>query len=334
MLKLLKIFFCLFGLTLFAQHIELLQHNLGMSLRGMSVVNDSVIWVSGSKGSIGKSTDYGKNFEWFTVKGFEISDFRDIEAFDQHTAVIMSIDAPAYILKTTDGGKNWKIVYENPNRAMFLDAMDFYDNKIGIVVGDPIANRVFLAKTNDGGETWKTLTTKNYPKMKEGEAFFASSGSNIKLLSKKKYVYVSGGKQSNLYKNTKPIPLTFITGIESNGANAIAVKDKNNWMIVGGDYTQKTKAANNVICRTKDGGKHFITADKSVYDYRSGVEYLSGNQWIICGLSGVDISKDNGTTWQNISQEGFHVCKKAKNGTKVYLAGNGKIGVLTYLKNE
>ena len=46
----------------------------------------------------------GRHWEWLPVKGFEKRDFRDIEAFDKNTAVIMAISEPAQILKTTDGG--------------------------------------------------------------------------------------------------------------------------------------------------------------------------------------------------------------------------------------
>src|SRR5215467_12931421 len=92
------------------------------SLRGLSVVNDNVIWVSGSHGTVGKSLNSGKNWNWMTVKGFEGKDFRDIEAFDANTAIIMAVDSPAYILKTVDGGATWKVVYENKTKGMFLDA--------------------------------------------------------------------------------------------------------------------------------------------------------------------------------------------------------------------
>src|SRR5687767_15448661 len=105
--------------------LEILTSGTKTSLRGLSVVNDQVIWVSGSNGTVGKSTNGGKNWKWMTVKGFEKNDFRDIEAFDASTAIIMSVDAPAYILKTIDGGETWKVVFENRTKGMFLDAMEF-----------------------------------------------------------------------------------------------------------------------------------------------------------------------------------------------------------------
>src|SRR6476660_6387156 len=99
--------------VLYAQtpQVQVLTSGTNTSLRGLSVVNDNVIWVSGSHGTVGKSLNSGKKWNWMTVKGFETKEFRDIEAFDANTAIIMAVDSPAYILKTTDGGVTWKVVY-------------------------------------------------------------------------------------------------------------------------------------------------------------------------------------------------------------------------------
>ena len=89
-----------------AQSVKLLTSGSKTSIRGLSVVNDSVVWASGSGGMVAKSTDGGTSFTWTKVKGFEKADFRDIEGFDANTAVIMAIDSPAFILKTSDGGNS------------------------------------------------------------------------------------------------------------------------------------------------------------------------------------------------------------------------------------
>jgi hypothetical protein len=67
------------------------------SFRGLSVVDDNIIWVSGSRGTIAKSLDGGKTFEYSQLKGYEKSDFRDVEAFDAKHAIIMSSGTPALI---------------------------------------------------------------------------------------------------------------------------------------------------------------------------------------------------------------------------------------------
>ena len=99
--------------NIYPQQIKILFTGTSTSIRGLSAVNDRVVWVSGSDGMVGKSLDSGLTWNWMRVKGFEKTDFRDIEAFNESVAVIMGIDEPAYILRTMDGGETWKIVYEN-----------------------------------------------------------------------------------------------------------------------------------------------------------------------------------------------------------------------------
>ena len=125
--NIITIMIVLLALVSRAQTIEILQTGIKTSLRGISVVSDKIIWVSGSNGMVGKSIDAGKSWQWINVKGFEKRDFRDIEAWDANTAIIMAIAEPAVILKTTDGGVNWKTTYENKTAGMFLDAMEFRD---------------------------------------------------------------------------------------------------------------------------------------------------------------------------------------------------------------
>jgi hypothetical protein len=46
-------------------------------------------------------------------------------------------------------------------------------------------------------------------------------------------------------------------------------------------------------------------------------------------LNGVDYTTDNGLHFKKISDIGFHVCRKAKKGNALFLAGGGgRIGQL------
>ena len=203
--------------------LEMLTSGTQTSLRGLSVVNDNVVWVSGSSGTVGKTTNGGKNWKWYTVKGFEKKEFRDIEAFDATTALIVAVDEPGYILKTSDGGESWKVVYENKTKGMFLDAMEFWDEKSGTVVGDPVNGRFFITKSSDGGNSWQDEPAENCPAADSGEACFASSGTNIRALDANKTVFVSGGKRSRVFTAKSAIDLPIIQGKETTGANSIAV---------------------------------------------------------------------------------------------------------------
>ena len=310
--------------SLTAQNITILTSDTKTSIRGLSVVDDRIIWVSGSNGTVGKSVDSGHTFKWLTVKNMEQTDFRDIEAFDENTAVIMGIATPAHILRTTDGGENWQIVFEDNTKGMFLDAMDFKNNKDGIVIGDPIDGQFFMAKTNDSGQHWKNISSEMKAFADSGEACFASSGTNITYLNKKETVFVSGGSSSHIFMHNKKNKLPIIQGTTSTGANSIAIKNKKNMIVVGGDFNAKNSSAKNCFI-TNDGAKSWLSPTIPPNGYRSCVAYLSNKDWITCGLTGVDYSKDDGITWKGISQQSFHIIKKSKKGNAVFFAGNGGV---------
>ncbi len=335
-----KIFFLLittsFTVLLSAQtsRIEMLTTGTKTSIRGLSVVNDNVLWVSGNNGTVGTSIDGGKHWKWMQVKGFEKTDFRDIEAFDGATAIIMAIDTPASILRTTDGGQNWKMVYENKMPGMFLDAMEFWNSDAGIVIGDPINGKIFIARTFDGGLSWQELPEQFKPAAVKGEACFASSGTNVRALDRDEAVFITGGIASNVFIRNQKIKLPIIQGTESTGANSIAVWDHqklnggNKMIVVGGDYRKDSSSVNNCFY-SNNRGKSWKAPKQAPHGYKSCVEYITEKALITCGTSGVDVSNDGGETWTIVSNEGFHVCRKAKEGKVVYLAGgSGKIAKL------
>ncbi len=326
------------GLHAQTPEVQVLTSGTKTSLRGLCVVNDNVIWVSGSRGMVGKSTNAGKTWKWITVKGFDSTEFRDIEAFDANTAIIMAVDAPAYILRTTDGGETWKVVYENKTKGMFLDAMDFSTPLHGLVVGDPINRNIFLAETLDGGATWKQKQfTGQQAVADSGEAFFAASGSNIRLFENNEFFIVSGGTKSRLITKANATPLPIVQGKESTGANSIDIYDQGipnrpgkRMAIVGGDFMADSLTEKNCFY-TNNGGKTWNAPKVPPHGYRSCVEYLADAVLLSCGLNGVDYSDNGGKTWKWISKEGFHVCRIARIGTAVFLAGNnGKIAKLTW----
>jgi photosystem II stability/assembly factor-like uncharacterized protein len=326
--KIFYLFIFLFGTILtYSQTVKILTSGTKTSLRGLSVVTEKIIWASGSNGTVAKSNDGGETWEWLVVKGFEKKDFRDIEAFSDSTAIIMAVDEPAYILKTIDAGKTWKSVYKNETKGMFLDAMDFIDDKNGIVVGDPINGHFFIARTNDGGETWNEDLISEKPVADSGEACFASSGTNIKCINNSQYALVSGGLTAHLFLKNKKINLPILQGKESTGANSFALKNKKTIIIVGGDFNKKDSTSKNCFF-TKNGGKTWNIPIFPPSGYRSCIQYISKKTWITCGLNGVDFTQDNGSSFTRISDQNLHVCAVSKHGKQVFFAGNGgKIAV-------
>jgi photosystem II stability/assembly factor-like uncharacterized protein len=314
-----------------AQKVTVLQQGVKpVSIRGLSVVNDKVAWLSSSKGYIAITKDAGKTWNWQQVKGFETSDFRDVEAFSDKEAVIMSSGTPAVILKTLDGGTSWQVKYHNRDTSVFLDAMDFL-GKYGCVMGDPLNEHFVLFETTDKGKNWKERDILKSPPARPGEASFAASGSCLHvfdngLIKSNSLILVSGGTTANLYTApisakkwvTQALPLS--QGRSSAGAFSIATDGKH-WVAVGGDY-QRDARTDSTACYSNDAGKSWKIA-KTTPGFQSCVQHLEGKIYLSTGTAGTYLSKDDGLTWTKIDAGSYNVCVKTQHGKLTLLAGNG-----------
>lgn len=327
-------FFLFFHALGTAQTIVPLTSNVGVSIRGLSILDDRNAWISGTKGTIGQTSDGGNHWNWLQVPGFENRDFRDIELIDTNTAVIMAIDTPAVILRTTDRGLHWSKVLEDKRPGMFLDAMSFSGKK-AVVIGDPINGQLYIAQSENGGKTWKELEAT--PPSENG--CFASSGTNIAWRGPD-YFSVTGGIQSMLYwNNSNNTALPLMQGKQSAGANSIAInpdlKAKIGAVIVGGDFNNKEKSDSNCILVVMPSFQNrkmqFEKPEQAPQGYKSCVVFINRQTLIATGTSGTDLSNDEGLHWIHFSEIPFHVVQKAKKGNLILLAGpNGTIARLEH----
>jgi photosystem II stability/assembly factor-like uncharacterized protein len=344
-----KIFFVLLifvSSNLSAQYqIHELTAQKGVSIRSLSVPSEKVIWASGSKGMIAKSTDEGKSFVWLQVKGYENRDFRAMHAWNDQEAIIVAVSAPAIILKTKNGGASWYKVYENKDTTMFLDAIHFSDTQHGTVIGDPIDDAIFMLTTNNGGESWSKMPSNYFTtSLHKGEAFFASSNSNL-IKAGQSYLLVTGGIKSRLWVDGNASDLPIIQGTNSTGANSIAVSpNQQKIVVVGGDFTKdKISDANIVGYRLllePKSDQKYLTQKKLILHplklaspngYKSSIAFINNKLLITCGTSGVDVSTNTGKTWITISDASYHVVKKHTNKNGSFLAGSGgRIGYIQF----
>jgi hypothetical protein len=174
----------------------------------------------------------------------------------------------------------------------------------------------------------------NCTSMLQGEAFFASSGSNIIMKKLKhtnnKFVYVSGGISSRLFIGDICLPLPLQSGKNSTGANAIDFSPSNSKaVVVGGDFANDKSSDSSSVLISFENGVQLSFPQTPLNGYKSSVSFISENNVVACGTSGVDFSIDHGLNWKNISTVGFHIVKKSKKGQSVFFAGaNGKLGKL------
>jgi len=310
---------------LFAQeyHLRKIETAISSSFRGLSVVNNKVAWVSGSKGWVGHTTDGGLTWSFNQVAGFEEAEFRSLYSFDDQRAVIANSGSPAYILVTTDGGKKWNPVYTKTHPDAFFDGMDFWNDKEGIIYGDPIDGKMLLLYTVDGGINWTEI---NGPKLEKGEASFAASGTGIRCMNSNQVMISTGGAVSRLWISKdkgltwSSVKAPIVQGESSTGIFSFA-KNRNVITIVGGDFRKESMATNHNFYSLGEGS-HWLTPNSPTRGYRECVEPIKKNTLIAVGPSGIDISSDNGINWKPFSDEKeLHVVRKSRKGSLVIAAG-------------
>ncbi|NOT46281.1 MAG: hypothetical protein HOP17_00830 [Acidobacteria bacterium] len=304
------IFVCLFSVLCDAQWVKQ-DVKTSASLRGLSVVNEKVVWASGTGGTVIKTTDGGSTWKVMTVPGAEKLDFRDIEAFDANTAYILSIGngESSRIYKTTDGGSTWKEQFRNKNEKAFFDAIACWDAKNCIAMSDPVDGRFLLIETKNG-ENWSVMDTSKMPPVKEGEAAFAASGTCLITQGKNNAFLVSGGTDARVFRTnnrgkTWQVSDTPITkGTAGSGIFSIAMFDEKNGVIVGGNY-ENPEERNETFAMTRDGGATWQPGARPL-GYRSGVAYLDRKTVVAVGTNGSDVSYDRADTWSMVGNENLN----------------------------
>ena len=327
------IFFCSGFYSLFAQTITLVESGRNTSLRGLSVLNDSIAWVSGNGGWLAHTSNGAKSWYWQQLEKYKDFDFRDIEVLSEKRIILLSAGSPAVILLSTDAGESWKEVYRNDSPEIFLDGMDFRNALEGVVYGDPIKGQMVILRSMDAGLTWKDISNQNKIPLIEGEAGFAASGTGIRCGKTGQVWIATGGVQSRIFHSEdfgetwQDYRLPIIQGKSSTGPFSISFF-KNKWGIAaGGDFLSDTSRNNNLLW-SQNGGKTWSKPIISTFGYRSAVEHINKRQVLASGPTGTDFSKDGGKTWKKLSAEGFHALRKAKSGKLVLLSGSkGRIAL-------
>jgi photosystem II stability/assembly factor-like uncharacterized protein len=338
-IKLLSVTLYLTGLTLLLASNVIAQWvkqtvSTTASLRGLSVVNERIVWASGTGGTVIRTIDGGKTWNVLTVPGAEKLDFRDIEAFDANTALILSIGngESSRIYKTVDGGATWKEQFRNKNEKAFFDAIACWDKKNCIAMSDPVDGRYLLITTTDGGSKWEQTPHVTAPSAKDGEAAFAASGTCLVTYGRAGVYLVSGGSDAHVFRSftrgltwvASNVPIA--KGTPGSGIFSIAMTDNMNGVIVGGNYEKPDEAKDN-LAFTTDGGITWKLRT-GLSGYRSAVAYKDKSSLIAVGTNGTDLSTDGGKTWKKIGSENLNsVAAKGKNA--VWAAGpNGIIAKL------
>jgi hypothetical protein len=195
-------------------------------LRGIDSVDGKLAWASGTGGTVLRTVDGGDHWMKCAIPGpdGETLDFRGVQARDASTAIVMASGPgdKSRLYKTIDGCKSWTLVFANPDRDGFWDAISMnspsqdalgrpldHSHGWGYLLGDPVNGIFSLFSTNDGGDTWsRVIAGKGGPKgegckvdafaARHDEALFAASNGSLLSLSGPYLILVTGGSFSRI----------------------------------------------------------------------------------------------------------------------------------------
>lgn len=311
-----------------------------VSIRAI-MVSDDAIFFGGSDGVYG-IFQLGENFD---IKKKKVSRLEFEEKEIQFRAVastrtdyfLLSIASPALLYKMSKTTGETKLVYKEEHEKVFYDAIAFWNDQEGIAMGDPTEDCLSIIITRDGGENWTKISCDQLPKTMNGEAAFAASNGNIKIVGDNVWI-VSGGMASRVFyssdkgKTWDVYDTPIIQGKETTGAYSMDFYDDTTGIIYGGDYTKPEENLKNKAI-TNDGGVRWeLIADGVGAGYKSCIRYIpnsGGEEMVAVGFTGISISNDAGNTWKEVSKESFYTIRFINDSIAI-AAGKNRIAKVSF----
>lgn len=290
--------------------------------RGLSPVSDKVVWVSGTSGTVLRSTDSGATWDnvspTFPSENATTFQFRDIHAWSAKVAVVLSIGEgnASRVYLTRDGGESWTRTFVNEEKTAFYDCMAFEKEKgrerHGVAMSDPVDGKFRLIETFDGGASWTLLSNNNtLPVALPGEFGFAASGTCVEAAAGRWYIATGGVDPGRIFytdniKKGWKVSNSSIAGGAAAGVFSVRFRDARHGIAVGGDFEKPTET-NDIASWSRDGGVSWQKATSFPAGYRSGVSWVPGRKQaaVAVGTSGSDITFDGGRTWNTIDNGTF-----------------------------
>ncbi len=311
-----------------------------ISIRAI-LIDKNKVWYAADKNRFGYfDLKINKHLERKISKDSLQLEFRSI-AQTEKALFVLSIGNPALLYKINKKDLSATLVYEENHEKVFYDAIQFWNNKEGIAIGDPTQDCFSILITRDGGNSWNKIPCQNLPKLIDGEAAFAASNTNICIRGSKTFV-VSGGTKSRVFvSDNKGIswsvfdtPIT--QGHAMTGIFSADFFNENTGIIVGGNYEEQSdNSANKAI--TNDGGKTWkLIGVNEGFGYASCVQFVphsDENELVTVGATGVYYSNSQGDFWEKISDDKELFTHRFQNDTTVFAAGKNKLIKITVRKN-
>jgi photosystem II stability/assembly factor-like uncharacterized protein len=264
------------------------------------------------------------------IQGME--DFRDVHLQNFGSCIFMNSGKNGIIYLVARNGQ-LSAVYDTV--GVFLDGMAFWEDGQGIVMGDPMNDKFFLARTVDNGSTWSAFTPTTMPSVLEGEAAFAGSGTGIQTIGDSTIYFVTGGgPKARLFcsfdrgENWEVKDTPMKSG-GSFGIYSTYFLNEQEGFVIGGSYQDSTY--NKSICMyTSNGGESWSNRSKGLLGYCSCIQGTKDGKLLVAtGRMGTFYSSTKGKNWSLLTNEPFYTCNVSD--TRIILLGrNGKLKAFSY----
>lgn len=306
--------------------------------RAIYAISADKMYYAGANGDLGFTNNGGVswNTKYIRHQDSIVPNFRSI-ASNGTDIFVLSISNPALLYKISKDSTT--LVYTESHEKVFYDAMQFFDAKNGIAIGDQTTDCISIITTSDGGNSWQKIRCTNLPEPNAEEGAFAASNTNIKIIEDTVWITAIGitsriFKSEDKGKTWHAYNTPIIQDEASTGIYSIDFADKNNGIAIGGDYSKPLENKQNKAITT-DGGKTWsLVANGKNPNYKSCIQYVpntNGKEVFTVGKTGVSFSNNGGNTWKEVSTESYYAIQFVDKNT-AWLSGKGKIGKLILKK--
>ena len=306
-------------------------------LQAVSVVDSSVVWISGHDATVVRTTDGGRTWTRRTVPGAPDSlQFRDVHAVDARTAYILSAGPGdmSRVYRTDDGGATWTLQWTNPEAAGFYDCFDFWSADRGVLYGDAVDGGLRVLTTDDGGRTWRRVPASALPDAQAGEGGFAASGLCVETRPGG-HAWIAAGNaprarvfhSADWGRSWSAADVPVVSG-EASGLTSVSMISDERGYAFGGNLAVADRTTDNVAATT-DGGRTWIARPHVSFNgaIYGGLHVPgSGALLMVVGPGGFAYSVvDDATSWTTLDSRAWWGIGSDRLGATWIAGPNGRI---------